>query len=213
MATMGGVNIPEYAAFEEDREEPDSEFLRKLEGNTNINSQWVLAGRGRMFNDVGSGNKNLPSYIQTEKKKIVISDRDDVVMVPLLEQKVSAGVGQEGIGQYTSDVTIPILDRIITPYPKHLIRVVEVRGDSMKGVDLFDGDYVIFAQGEVRADGLYVISIGLDLFVKRLEFDPYAKKITVISENEHYERKVVDADSNVIRIEGKVIGWIHKHPY
>ncbi len=157
-------------------------------------------------------NQNAVS-VQTEKREVFLSERDDVIMVPVLNQRVSAGPGQEYIEAYSSGVTVPVVERIIRPYPKESIRIVEVRGDSMTGVNIFDGDYVIFSQGEVRLDGIYVLAIGDEMYVKRLEFDPFEKKITIISENQNYKDKVVSADSDLIRIEGKVIGWIHKHPY
>ena len=193
---------------------PKSDILEKISNAYMVDPGWLLTGNGEMFLvDNINPSEDSPLSIQTEKKEIVLSDRDDVVMVPVLEQKISAGAGQDYIEEYSSDVTIPILDKIIHPYPRHSIKVVEVRGDSMTGVEIFDGDYVIFSQGELRADGIYVISIGSDLFVKRLEFDPIERRLTIISENPSYEKKVVDADSDVVRVEGKVIGWIHRHPY
>ncbi len=203
-----GLGQSTYAGYETEKRSVPDEIKEKI-SHIGINLHWLITGQGKML----LSDNNRAVSIQTEKKEIVLSDRDDVVMVPVLEQKISAGAGQDYIEEYSSDVTIPILDKIIHPYPRHSIKVVEVRGDSMTGVEIFDGDYVIFSQGELRADGIYVISIGSDLFVKRLEFDPIERKLTIISENPSYEKKVVDADSDVVRVEGKVIGWIHRHPY
>ena len=64
------------------------------------------------------------------------------------------------------------------------------------------------------SDGLYVIGIEDKLFVKRLEIDVLGHEIRIISENEKYPPKVVKGeDMNRLRIIGKVIGWITRHPY
>ena len=48
-----------------------------------------------------------------------------------------------------------------------------------------------------------------DLFVKRLQFNPFENKVNVISENPKYKSYEIDADNENLIIQGKVIGWIH----
>ncbi|MFA6892469.1 MAG: S24 family peptidase, partial [Sphaerochaetaceae bacterium] len=87
----------------------------------------------------------------------------------------------------------------------------EVRGDSMTGIQLFDGDFVFAVKGYIDGDGVYVIAIAGETYVKRVEQDPVDKKLRIISENTRYQPRVVDVDQVVVL--GKVIGWLHHHPY
>ena len=84
----------------------------------------------------------------------------------------------------------------------------------MTGIHLFDGDLAIFASGVIRGDGIYVISLDGEVMVKWLEFDPATQKVSIISENPRYPApKVIRRDGDILRVEGKVIGWYHNHPY
>jgi phage repressor protein C with HTH and peptisase S24 domain/transcriptional regulator with XRE-family HTH domain len=138
---------------------------------------------------------------------------DDVYMVPYLEQCVSAGPGAEPT-QISETRLAPVPSRIAYPYPPDDILSAEVRGDSMTGVGLFDGDIVYFVRTDRVADGLYVLTVAGEIFVKRLEIDHFAGEIRIISENERYQPKIIKEESyDLIHVEGKVIGWIHRHPY
>lgn len=81
----------------------------------------------------------------------------------------------------------------------------------MTGVQLFDADLVVFVSELVEGDGIYVISIDGELLVKRIEFDHFEKKLIIKSENPRYETRTVDPER--VRILGKVVGWLHHHPY
>jgi SOS-response transcriptional repressor LexA len=106
---------------------------------------------------------------------------------------------------------LPIVSRFIKPFPMNRIFAAEVRGDSMTGVQLFDGDMVFFVRGEINGDGIYVLAVDSDVYVKRVSFNPFTKQITIKSENERYEPMTVAQDR--VTLLGKVIGWLHHHPY
>jgi len=139
---------------------------------------------------------------------------NNLVYVPYYEDvKVSAGVGIE-IEDYTNAVTVPILRSFIQPYNPKTVRTLEVSGDSMTDIHLLPGDVVFFVPEDNPSDGLYVIGIDDKLFVKRLEIDVLGHEIRIISENVKYPPKAVKGeDMNRLRIIGKVIGWITRHPY
>jgi len=156
---------------------------------------------------------SAPAVITPGGKTYSFKD-EDVVMVPILSQKVSAGHGQDWHAEaLETGETLPVLKRLVKMYSHSLLRVVEVRGDSMTGVHMFDGDMAIFVDKLVRRDGIYVVAIHGELYVKRLEFDPIENRIKVISENPKYEAKQVPADTEILQICGKVVGWVHSHPY
>jgi phage repressor protein C with HTH and peptisase S24 domain len=139
-------------------------------------------------------------------------------IAPLVPQKVSAGAGQELVSM-AGGAFLPFTnDELIrrAPYPstwgKGLL-AVEVRGDSMTGVKIHDGDIVYFKPGETRGDGLYVLQINGTVLVKRVAFDPTKMSITISSENDRYPAITESADSQAISLLGKVRGWLHEHRY
>ena len=109
------------------------------------------------------------------------------------------------------NLLVPILKRFVRRFPKEQLFAAEVRGNSMTGVQLFNGDLVVFVSNLIEGDGIYVISVDGELLVKRLEFDHFDKKLIIKSENPRYEVKVVDPER--AQILGKVVGWLHHHPY
>jgi len=139
---------------------------------------------------------------------------DNVVYVPYFEDiRASAGAGIE-IEDYSNAVTVPILRSFIQPHNPNTVRTLEVSGDSMTDIHLLPGDVVFFVPEDNPSDGLYVIGIEDKLFVKRLEIDVLGHEIRIISENVKYPPKAVKGeDMNRLRIIGKVIGWITRHPY
>ena len=61
----------------------------------------------------------------------------------------------------------------VSPYTSDEVRAADVRDDSMTGVQLFDGDIVLFVPEENKGDGIFVITVHGEVFVKRLAFHPF----------------------------------------
>lgn len=147
-----------------------------------------------------------------------LQEEEDVpgfISVPFISQKISAGYGED----FLSDDSIT-LKRIQIPESmargvsdKSMLVSAEVKGDSMIDANIYPGDYVFFAKGMIKGEGIYVIAFAGDIMVKRLSFDAGANRLTIISENHNYPTRTVDADSDGVRILGKVIGWIHNEMF
>ncbi len=136
---------------------------------------------------------------------------NDMVSVPLISQKISAGYGET----FLSDENIT-MKRITIPFSilhgvsdASTLVSAEVKGDSMVDANIFPGDYVFFSKGMIKGEGIYVIALAGDIMVKRLSFDPLNRRLTIISENKNYPARTIDADESNVRILGKVVGWIH----
>jgi len=70
------------------------------------------------------------------------------------------------------------------------LSVIAVKGDSMEGI-LNHGDNILINHAETEPrDGLYVLRIGNDLFVKRVQRMP--GKLLVTSANPHYAPFEID---------------------
>lgn len=152
--------------------------------------------------------------VTPRNQEIMLHDDDDVVMLPVLEQKVSAGYGAVMIDSQETGDRVPVLRRLVARYDLSTLKAVEVRGDSMTGVNIFDGDIVVFAAGYISGEGIYVLSVHGDVLVKRIQFDSFEQTVRISSENPRYpDVKIVSEDSDNMKIHGKVVAWFHCHPY
>ena len=158
--------------------------------------------------------EDLPAH-KVQGKNIVpyALKGDDFVEINYYNIKASAGNGLD-VENYSCTTVIPILKSFIHPYNPKTVKMLEITGDSMAESHLITGDLVFFVPTENPSDGIFVIGMEDKLFVKRLEIDVMGKELRIISDNKRYEPKIVRGEEmNRVRIIGKVIGWIHRHPY
>ena len=145
------------------------------------------------------------------------SDLDALVLLPVYSQTAAAGRGQPETQLQGIDKYIPVVYEMLGGADPRNCGIIRVIGDSMVDMNLFNGDCVIFDRTQLEGDGVYVISIGNDVRVKNLEFRPIERKIVISSENaKRYPNPEVityEQAENLLSIHGKVISWIHKHPY
>ena len=151
------------------------------------------------------------TYRAPDGREVILDG--ELVLIPIYSQKVAAGIGQAMIDDIEVVGQLPFLTRMLRGTQPEGARALEVRGDSMTGVNIFDGDMVVFVPGSIRGDGIYVLAVGDELIVKRVEFDPVSRKIHIMSENPRYQDRVESADGQTVRVVGKVYGWVHSHPY
>lgn len=209
-----GLSQQTYANYESGKAAiPDS--LKQKLFVMGVNMNWLISGVGEMIynqNTNNSDDNNESTYITPSGKTFSATPATFGSTVPVLASKVSAGTGMEWVpAEFDEDNRLPIPDRFFKGYDLKDIFAAQVIGDSMKNIELISGDYVFAVHGLLRGSGIYVIAIDGEAFVKRLEVDRLDKKIAVISENEHYEPRIVDPER--ITILGKVIGWLHRYPY
>ena len=126
---------------------------------------------------------------------------DGGFVIPLLDQKLSAG-----FGAFLPDDDTPVAYIAV---PRQLRRFGEklaalyVDGDSMEPT-YFRGDMIICDSLGWDGEGVYAIQMDGSGFVKRLSRKP--GKLVVISDNPRYETYEVPFDTDDIRIIGKVRG-------
>jgi phage repressor protein C with HTH and peptisase S24 domain len=179
------------------KRDPSRDVLVRLARVYGIDSTWLLTGERADRIDGSAGDTTA-------------SD-SDVVYVDCMRQEAAAGRGAE-IADWTEAVRIPVLRSFVAPRKPDSVRAVEVRGDSMTGIGLDDGDIVLFCPQEQSGDGVHVVSIGTQLLVKRIHFDPAGKRIHVLSENSRYAPRVLEGpELEDFRMEGRVVGWMHRH--
>jgi len=203
-------NLPQttYAQYElGGRAVPDE--LKVQLAKLGYNIHWLVTGEG----DMQQLSREILERHYYDLDAIPEEEMDAVrrkVDIPILKQRLSAGPGQEWADDDFRDEKIPVLARMLQIYDIRNIFAAEVRGDSMEGVNLFNEDIALFVKGRVDGDGLYAFSVGGEVYVKRLQFNPFTNKVQIISENPKYKPWEVDASE--VNLLGKVIGWMHKEP-
>lgn len=191
--------------------------LKSQLANMGINIHWLVTGDGAMylFEDFSTDGSTyvsdaLPESVynhRTSQPKGLASIIPELesIPVPLVCQKLPAGLGQMWGDDSFTDAVIAIPTKMLKRFNGYKFGGAEVLGDSMQPT-ISNGDIVIFAAQMISGNGVYVLSIDNEVFVKRLEFDPIENMINIISDNEKYLPRLLPRDTNLIQILGKVIG-------
>ena len=162
------------------------DLLDRLAAIHNVNLHWYLTGNGQSGLD------------------------PDTAEIELYEQEAAAGQGRE-IEGYMEKRYIPILYDFLRPHNPRNLKAVLVSGDSMTGEHINDGDIVIFNIRQTEGNGIYVVSVGNTLLVKRVDFDLSNNAIILISANPAYEpRRYSGYELEDIRVEGRVVVTWHR---
>jgi len=165
---------------------PSREVMEALRQTYNVNLHWFLTGIGSFGYD------------------------PDTVPIELLDQEAAAGLGRD-IEDYIEKRTFQVPRSLIAPYRPEKLQAVYVAGDSMIGEHINDGDIAIFHPGLKDGNGIYVLSAGNTLMVKRVDFDTKKRTITLISANPDYKPRFYSGeDVQDIRITGRVLACIHR---
>jgi SOS-response transcriptional repressor LexA len=162
------------------------DLLDRLAQVHNVNLHWFLTGQGQ------SGLESNTAEIE------------------LLDQEAAAGQGRE-LADYIEKQYIPILYDFLRPHNPKNLKAVFVSGDSMIDERINNGDIAIFNIKQTEGNGIFVVSVGNTLLVKRVDFDPANKTIELISANPAYEpRRYTGAELEEIKIEGRVVACYHR---
>jgi SOS-response transcriptional repressor LexA len=134
----------------------------------------------------------------------------DEAAIELFEREAAAGHGRE-VEEYVNKRTLRLPMSLIAPYKPEKLQAVYVSGDSMTGVNINDGDVVVFYPGLIQGNGVYVVSVENALLVKQIEFDGPGQTILLISANPAYEsRRYSGYELENIRVTGKVVACWHR---
>jgi len=182
-----------------------SEVLNSLADKFNVNIEWFLTGEGDMFRSqkpekteysgqISLTTGRMPVYSQAD-----LENNEKAFVIPLLNQKLSAGNGQELPQNDEATALIPV--------PSHLakfgknIAALTVEGDSMYPT-LERGDVVVCDSCGWSGEGIYALRMGGDGFVKRLTKAP--GKLVIISDNPKYPPREEPEESQDYEIIGRV---------
>jgi len=143
-----------------------------------------------------------PSPIKSAKNNIPIYAPENIknaFIIPLLDQKLSAGKGQELPNTDDVSVLIPVPSRL-AKYGKNLAALT-VEGDSMYPT-LDRGDMIVCDSCGWSGEGVYALRMSGEGFVKRLSKAP--GRIVIISDNPKYPIREEPEGSQDFEIIGRV---------
>ena len=191
--------------------------LKKQLATIGINLHWLVTGDGSMYlseytstDESTHVSEALPKYAYNHgssqpKGLAIISPERESIHIRLVCQKLSVGLGQMWSDESFTDDVIAIPTRMLKGFNGYKLGGAEVRGDSMQPT-ICHGDIVIFAAQMISGNGVYVLSIDDEVFVRRLELDTFADTINIISDNEKYSPSLIPRKTDRVQIMGKVIG-------
>ena len=191
---------------------PKAETLLSIHEKSGCDLKWLMTGEGQPFpkmagNDSGGFPVPLPQGGQVFDTLGNPVDIEEFVFIPHYNVQASAGNG------LTVEDEKPIfsmafrkywIDNHLNANPKDLA-VISVKGDSVEGVLNERDNILINCAKNKPGNGLYVVRIGNDLIVKRIQSMP-GGKLLITSANEAYAPFEIDTnkDYDDIAIVGKV---------
>ena len=202
-----GMSQPGFSRIWYEGGLPNAETLIKIRESTGCNLNWLLTGKGSPYidNDQAVEVRTHSDGTATDTLGNPVN-LDEFVFIPRYDVYAAAGHG------YPAEDDKPLFCMAFRRYwiENYVTRqldklsVIAVKGDSMEGV-LNHGDNILVNHAETTPrDGLYVIRIDNDLFVKQIQKLP--GKLLVKSSNPAYEPFEIDLndDSQNVAIIGRV---------
>lgn len=191
------------ASIENGSRDMPKTLMRSLVNKFGIDGNWLLIGKGEMF----SPTSTVVAPAHTK--------------IPLLRQTVSCGRGQSW--EDVDAVEDYIEPLALIPSAKNAkIFAFRVRGTSMVGAGINDGDIILFdaKETDMLRDDLYVFALEGNVYCKLLKFDSIGRKISIYSVHTKELReaellKTLDADkpetADTFHIFGRVFAWIQEN--
>jgi repressor LexA len=119
--------------------------------------------------------------------------------------RIAAGVPIEAISEVSHQVTVP--EAMLSASGNHY--ALEVKGDSMIGAGINDGDVVVIRESSTADNGDIVVALVDDHEATLKRFMRRGNAIALEAANPVYETRVYPADQ--VRIQGRLVGLIRTY--
>ncbi len=169
------------ARYEKNKVKPSVDFITKLTNMFNINSNWLLTGKGNML----LNEKSLPvaqeQPLEDDENTVALNYYPDIV----------AAAGYGALNNDMQHAQIMKFDRrfleeFLNVRKFDKIDIIKITGDSMEPY-IHNGETVILERSKEAKNGETVIAnINGEVYVKRYQADPFKKWIKLISDNKFY---------------------------
>ena len=179
-----GINYNTIKTWSNRGKIPLEKILNRLQNET-INIDWLLTGRGEMF-------------LKDEKTPISLIPKEDSIPINYYpEVYAAAGYGAINTNLQKETIYIPksFLIQVLNILPTYPLDIIKVIGDSMEPY-IQDGETVIVERNPNPKNGDIVIAnINGEVYIKRIEKDPFGKWIKLISDNPAYETFKIEGEN------------------
>jgi len=119
--------------------------------------------------------------------------------------RIAAGVPIEAIAHASHNVSVP--GDMIAGRGNHY--ALEVRGDSMIGVGINDGDVVVIRETDMADNGDIVVALIEDQEATLKKFYRNGSAIALEAANPAYETRVLPEDK--VRVQGRLVGLLRSY--
>lgn len=147
-----------------------------------------------------------------EELKDVSFANPEIVQIDVLDVRACCG---NGIENFTENVigqqmmTLPALRELTESAPEN-IKIIKAIGESM--MPTIQTDDIVWIDISVKtptSDGLYILCVGSDLLIRRIQINPFDNTANVIADNNKY-MPIPHNDYRDIKVVGKVIYHMRK---
>ena len=119
--------------------------------------------------------------------------------------RIAAGVPIEAISHVSHHIAVP--GSLLTGQGSHY--ALEVKGDSMIGAGINDGDIVVIREQQTAENGDIVVALVEDAEATLKRFRRRGSMIALEAANPAYETRVFP--DHMIKVQGKLVGLIRSY--
>jgi phage repressor protein C with HTH and peptisase S24 domain len=203
-----GIHRNTLAKWESGERSIDLSVLVSIMRHYGISSQWMILGTGDMYGGPEQMHRSEGGQGTTPLAQPTPCDVD-MVYVPLVEARLSAGTGSFETGGESEKRYGFRSDFLCRKGQISQMVLMRVEGDSMEP-EIKHGDVVLIDQSQTtpRAGGMFAVGVEDLVYIKMVDAKP--GKIILKSVNPAYEPLEIDSRGDLadgIRIVGKAI-WL-----
>lgn len=156
-------------------------------------------------------NIDIKELLPEELKDVSLAN-PEIVQIDVLDVRACCG---NGIENFTENVigqqmmTLPALRELTSSAPEN-IKIIKAIGESM--MPTIHTDDIVWIDISVKtptSDGLYILCVGSDLLIRRIQINPFDNTATVIADNNKY-LPIPRQNYRDINVVGKVIYHMRK---
>jgi len=187
-----------------------------------IETQILQRGHSPTIREIGgkfgiTSTNGVRAHLEALVRKGYVKKQDYISRGLELTRSIAGRIGRVPVvGTVPAGLPIDAIENVegelafdLSFIPKGESFSLKVKGDSMRGAGIFDGDLVLVHKQEAAQKGDIVVAIiNGEATVKR--YIPEGKQVRLQPENEQFEPIIVGRKSGEFRIAGKVVGLIRK---
>lgn len=149
--------------------------------------------------------KNIPLATENDL-------HENLIKIDVLDVTACCGNGIENFGENVIGqqmMTLPALRQLTNAAPEN-IKIIKATGDSMKPtINPDDMVWIDISYKTPSSDGLYLLKVGNELMIKRIQINPFDNSAIVKTDNPNY-LPIENSNYKKIDVIGKIIYHIQK---